>query len=137
LPAGRTDSRLVSSLDLVPTVLAAAGVSLPTNLDGKNMLPLLAGDEQSAIRTQHYWRVGGRAAFRDGQWKIHRPSAEARWELYNLARDMDEEHDLAAAEASRLESLVASWQKLDAEMVPPLWGAGVDRPSGKKAKTKR
>jgi arylsulfatase B len=137
LPSGRTVDRLISSLDLLATVLAAAGAEVPVNLDGRNVLPHVMGDEKTSIRTQHYWRVGGRAAFRQGDWKIHRPSGEARWELYDLNADVGETRDLAATDPQRLEALTAMWQKLDAEMVPALWGAGTDRANSKKAKAKR
>lgn len=73
LPAGCGESRMVSSLDLLPTVLAAAGAPVPAGLDGANLLPHLTGANDAPIRDNHYWRMGGRAALRDGDWKIHRP----------------------------------------------------------------
>jgi N-sulfoglucosamine sulfohydrolase len=41
LPEGRDESRLVSSLDILPTILEAAGITKPHhNLDGKSLMPL-------------------------------------------------------------------------------------------------
>lgn len=47
LPAGRRVPGLVSHVDLVPTILAATGQPLTTELDGVNALPLLRGDSES------------------------------------------------------------------------------------------
>jgi arylsulfatase A-like enzyme len=127
LPAGRTESRLASSLDLFPTVLAAAGANVPRNLDGTNFLPHLTGETDAPLRERHYWRMGGRAALREGDWKIHRPAANRDWELYDLAHDPGETRDLAAERPAQLEKLLASFEKLDAEMAEPAWG-GPARP---------
>jgi arylsulfatase A-like enzyme len=134
IAAGKTENRLVSSLDLVPSALAAVGAKPAVNLDGVDILPLLANDDTKPIRTSHYWRVGGRGAFREQEWKIHRPAEGSAWQLYNLKDDIAEERDLAAAEPAKLATLTAAWSKLDAEMVPALWGGPA---SGKKAKAKQ
>ena len=42
---GQTRAELVSMMDLMPTALDAAGVPLPAGLDGRSLLPLLAGKE--------------------------------------------------------------------------------------------
>lgn len=122
LPAGRTESRMASSLDLAPTTLAAAGAAIPAGLDGVDFLPHLTGGNGGPIRERHYWRMGGRAALREGDWKIHRPAANRDWELYDLVADPGEAHDLADAEPARRDALVAAFERLDGEMVEPLWG---------------
>jgi hypothetical protein len=49
----------VISLDLMPTVLAAAGVSNPElGLDGKNLLPILEGDKNSIEDRSLFWSGG-------------------------------------------------------------------------------
>jgi arylsulfatase A-like enzyme len=122
LPADRTESRMVSSLDLSPTALAAAEAPLPAGIDGVNMLPHLTGANDAPIRDNHYWRMGGRAALREGNWKIHRPAANRPWELYNLMTDPGETRDLSDTEPARRTALIATFEKLDAEMVEPMWG---------------
>lgn len=42
-PAGQARSELVSSVDILPTVLDAAGVAAPDGLAGRSLRPLLAG----------------------------------------------------------------------------------------------
>ncbi len=121
LPAGRTETRMASSLDLLPTILAAAGAAVPPDLDGTDMLPHLTGATDRPIREQHYWRMAGRAALRQGDWKIHRPAAKRRWELYDLANDVGESEDLAARHPEKLQALIEAFEQLDAEMIEPLW----------------
>jgi arylsulfatase A-like enzyme len=71
--------------------------------------------------------MGGRAALREGNWKIHRSAVNRPWELYHLAEDPGEAHDLSSAEPARRQSLIATFERLDAEMAEPLWG-GAGRP---------
>ena len=51
---------LVSSLDIVATAAAAAGISLPMDrvYDGLNVVPYLAGEQVSPVRTL-FWRWFG------------------------------------------------------------------------------
>ncbi|MDQ3621535.1 MAG: sulfatase-like hydrolase/transferase, partial [Verrucomicrobiota bacterium] len=123
LPAGRVEPRMVSSLDLFPTALAAAGVQPDAKLDGVNLLPHLTTPGDAPIRQQHYWRVGPQAALREGDWKIHRGRGDKAWQLHDLAADPGEAHDLAAQNPDRVAALEAEWKKLDAGMAAPLWGS--------------
>lgn len=50
IKAPRTNDQLVSTLDILPTVLDAADVEIPSGLDGKSLLPLLKGKDESAVR---------------------------------------------------------------------------------------
>jgi len=128
VPQGRVDHRPVTSLDLLPTALAAAGVSKAKRLsgDGVNLLPFLQEDNDARPHEELYWRVGPKAALRRGDWKLvrmpPRGRASADWELYHLAGDIGETKDLAAAEPERLKELTARWNDLDAQMIEPLWG---------------
>ncbi len=51
LPPSFNDTRLVSSLDIVPTVLDVAGVEIPTDLPGMSLRPLLEGSGPIRERT--------------------------------------------------------------------------------------
>jgi uncharacterized sulfatase len=46
---------LVSSMDILPTCLEAAGVEVPDGLDGKSLLPLLTGGTEKEVRKQMVW----------------------------------------------------------------------------------
>ena len=134
LPAGRVETRMVGSLDLFPTALSAAGAPPREGLDGVDLLPHLtasteSGSAESPIRRGHYWRVGGQAAFREGDWKILRERGNEPWQLYHLADDPGESRDLAEKEPGQVARLLGEWKRLDAEMIEPLWG-GPKRAAG-------
>jgi arylsulfatase A-like enzyme len=142
LPAGKTESRMVSSLDLLPTALTASNVVVPQNLDGVSLLEPLTASDAPPIRREHYWRIGSRAAFRQDQWKLHRPAANRPWELYDLETDPGESRNLAAENltaenAEQLTKLVAAWTKLDEEMIDPLWGRSGGQGTGSEGQGSR
>lgn len=118
---GRSES-LVSSIDVVPTLLAAAGVEIPVEMPGLNLLTeattgqalsrtAVFGEifehtasslEQPALDLTHRW-------VRDHDWKLilfeepgHGP------ELYQLREDPHEERNLAMREPERVETLTRS-----------------------------
>ncbi len=122
LPAGRVESRMVSALDLFPTVLAAAGAPAPANLDGTDLLPHLTAPGETPIHAQLYWRVGPQAALREGDWKIHRRRGDKTWQLYHLTDDPGEANDLAAQHPDRVAAMESTWKRLDSPMIAPLWG---------------
>jgi arylsulfatase len=56
----------------------------------------------------------GRRAIRQGSWKavwIPGPVGPATWQLYDLASDPGEIHDLALSQPDRLSSLIGHWQQ--------------------------
>ena len=116
----------VHAVDLLPTVLDAIGISPPHEIDGVTQSPLdgvsfLAGltdpDAPAGRETQYYEMLGCRALFHRG-WKavVYHPIADQsvsfdddRWELYNLADDPTECHDLADEQPELLRELVERW----------------------------
>lgn len=127
IPAGRIHSQPVISLDLYPTIAAAAGIenSAVERSDGTNLLPQLQpGADTAAPERTLFWRVGNRRALRIGDWKIlQQPSRgqPAAWELYNLKTDLAETTNRAASDRERLERIVEVYEQQNAEMIDPLW----------------
>jgi arylsulfatase A-like enzyme len=121
IPADKTDTRVISSLDLMPTILAAAQINEQPKkpIDGVNLLPLLSKPGEALTRPL-YWRTGGSAAYRDGDWKIvgKKKGAQWDWELFNLANDLEEKTNRAAESPDKLSALVKSWETLNQEMKP-------------------
>lgn len=114
--------------DLYPTILSLADLAPPKDrvIDGVDLAPLLHGGAAPAERTllwhqPHKWGPEGPGiepytAVRRGDWKLvwfhdlganPAAAAPARVELYDLAHDVGEQHDLAAAEPARLASMIA------------------------------
>jgi arylsulfatase A-like enzyme len=115
LPEGRTCDSVVSALDILPTLVSAAGGALPSKrrFDGRNILPLLKGEPSPAPRTL-CWRKGRETdwAIRSGDWKL--VSSKQGVELYNLADDVGETRNLAKTmpgQAKRLTERFRQWEQ--------------------------
>jgi len=124
IDGGQVFEQPVTSLDILPTALARAGVAAPKKrpLDGVDLLPFLTGDKIGTPHEQLFWRVGQRAALRSGDWKLLRNPRRGEsggWELYHLAEDIAEANDRAEAEPGKLAELLEAWNALDSEMVEP------------------
>jgi uncharacterized sulfatase len=50
-------SQLVSTMDIIPTLIAAAGGKVPTDIDGKSLLPQVTTGSTEPVRD--YFAVGG------------------------------------------------------------------------------
>ena len=118
--AGSTATRIGASMDLCPTLLAAAGLQPPPGLDGVNLLSTVEGDESSGPERELYFvrREGGLAyngktieALRRGDWKLVLDSPYAPAELYHLGRDPGETSNLAAKEPKVLAELSAALRR--------------------------
>ena len=104
-------------IDFVPTLLELAGVKpkMPSGapaLPGRSLVPAFAKDG-SIARECIFFNHEGNRALRMGDYKLvsAREDHDA-WELYNLASDRCEQHDLASAEPKRLGEMAARWQQL-------------------------
>jgi arylsulfatase A-like enzyme len=122
----------VISQDLYPTLLELAGVPLPPGqaIDALSAVPLLTQKGSLPERPlfwhyPHYSNQGGRpgGAMRSGPYKLLEFFEDSRVELYDLATDPGEQHDLAAAQPERAEAMrkqLAQWRKsVDAQMPSP------------------
>lgn len=128
LPAGKVVDAPVSSLDILPTALAAAGISvLPDSpLDGVNLLPFLTGKSKEIPHDALFWRYGDQMAVRQGDWKLVRAldagkTPTLRQGLYNLRDDISEKNDLSAAEPGKVAELQAKWDAWNAGNIKALW----------------
>jgi arylsulfatase len=111
-PAGSWVREPAHVVDLVPTILELAGVGSAAELDGESLAPLLAGGTRS--RGPLFWEHEGWRAVRDGDLKLvaRWPGlrGEPRWQLYDLAADRTELHDLAAERPADVTRLAALWE---------------------------
>ena len=69
VPQKTVFEEMTSSLDVFPTVCAAAGIELPVGveLDGVNLLPFLAGKADGAPHEVLFWSNGPNVAIRKGR----------------------------------------------------------------------
>jgi arylsulfatase A-like enzyme len=113
VPAGKVTDEFLTTLEIVPTLLAATGAAAPTKvtLDGFDMLPVLRGEKPSA-RTEMFWQRRADKAARVGQWKWL-DSAKGKG-LYDLATDPGETNDLSQENpdvVKLMQTRFAAWKK--------------------------
>ena len=151
LPAGRVDDRPVIQLDILPTALAAAGVSASPEwkLDGVNLLPFLAGEKSHPPHEALFWRFGPQMAIRMGEWKLVKGAGAGLGieravrttvdgaELYHLKEDIGEKNNLAETNPAKVRELAAAWTKWNSELVDPKWVPDRKGKAGKLGKQKR
>ena len=120
VPSGKVSDTPVINTDWLSTILDLCGVPFEANKsDGVSLAPLLKGGSL-AVRPllwhfPHYNNQGGRpaGAIRIGDWKLIEHYEDHRLELFNLATDRSEEHDLATKEPKRVTDMqdkLAAWR---------------------------
>lgn len=108
-PAGLSFAPPVSSLDILPTCLAAAGVAAPAGLDGVDLTPFLAAPTSSSPHENLFFAIAKQAAVRSGRWKYVRDQQGGQ-HLFDVEADVGETKDLAASEPARLGELASRWE---------------------------
>ena len=66
---GRRMTQPVMSVDILPTACEAAGLRLPTGLDGSSLVKVLSQEAHSP-HDAIYWSSGKQLAVRRGRWKL-------------------------------------------------------------------
>jgi len=130
--AGSVSQAPVVSTDFFPTMLDLANLPLQPELhaDGQSLSGLLQQEKSPETRTlywhyPHYhgstWTPG--ASIREGDWKLIEFYEFDKAELYNLAQDPGEQHDLSESrpeKTTELREKLKAWQKkMNAKMPQP------------------
>ena len=143
---GETRQQYVHAIDIAPTLLDLIGIEAPSSINGVEQTPfdgvsvaatLVQADADEVHHTQYYEMLGSRAIYHDG-WKavvFHPPARMAYdgsdagrrafdddiWELYHVADDFSECHDVAAEHPDRLRELQDLWwREAERNQVLPL-----------------
>jgi arylsulfatase len=129
-----TRRQFAHAIDVFPTVLELVGIGAPARVDGIDQHPIAgtsfayvlpddAVDAPARHTTQYFEMFGSRAIYHDG-WKAvtfkslglaaggnayDLPFDDDVWELYHVAVDPSETHDLAPTEPDRLNALIDRW----------------------------
>ena len=125
---GSESSVPVTSVDLFPTIVKAAGRDLPNDraIDGEDLKPVLTGSGK-LDRTAIYWHFphyrhapGPYSIIRDGDWKLIK-WYEGPTALFNLKDDLGEKNNLAEQAPDQV-------NKLDAKLMAHLKEIGAKIP---------
>ena len=102
LPANGISDAPVGLQDVMPTLLDVAGAPIPESCTGRSMLPLMRGDDSSwrdVLHGEHapcYDKSHGNHYLVDARYKYIWYSESGREQLFDLVRDPNETHDMAA-----------------------------------------
>lgn len=146
------------STDIVPTILEACGLEMPTVYKGAEQYPLSgvsmvysfdAPEAPTQKKVQYYAMLGTRGIWADG-WKavaVHAPLTskgnfdQDEWELYHVDVDRAEANNLAAEHPEKLQELIALWfSEAEKNLVLPLDDRsaveqlGIERPAEEPAR---
>lgn len=111
-------NNVVSGMDILPTICANLKIKVPKHVDGKDLTPLLCGEDKSIKHDTLVWDTGQEIAVRAGKWKLHiaEKDEHAKYEmvdlevgehLYNLEQDTGETTNLASEHPEIVKQLKA------------------------------
>jgi arylsulfatase A-like enzyme len=97
---GTVDGQIVSNIDFAPTFLQAAGASVPKEIQGRSMMPVLRGEPAGNGRKSFYYHfyedkdgdhhVAKHEGVTNGRAKLIHFYTLGEWELYDLRKDPHE-----------------------------------------------
>ena len=121
-PGGLT-KQVAASMDFSATILAAAGIPVPGNLDGVDLIPVLSGAKPVMERTL-CWRVKreshSQQAIRRGKSKYIRDSEDdLRFNLDTDPSERNNETYLRPEMVADMRAAFAAWQRDLAKTPPP------------------
>jgi arylsulfatase A-like enzyme len=98
IKAGSTNDGMILNVDFAPTLLDAAGQSVPSDIQGRSFVPLLQGKKPTDWRTSMYYRyyhpghhnVAAHYGVRTERHKLIYFNKLDQWELFDLKKDPHE-----------------------------------------------
>ncbi len=130
IAAGTKYAQPITNIDMMPTMVAAAGGKMPTDrvIDGVNLLPYLNAKPQVQPQRSLFWRDGPYRALRHGSWKLIASEMPRKDWLFNLATDPTEKVNLAEREPQKLAELKAELAAHHADMPASRWSSFIAMP---------
>ena len=122
---GKRIAALVQTVDIMPTILGELGIPLPHQAQGLDFSPTIRGLAQEKSRAFVYGQMPWQISIRSGRWKIQffkgtdtqdgvgdylKRIFFSRKELFDLATDPHERHNLHPAQNDRFDALFHSYQ---------------------------
>lgn len=132
----RITAEFASVLDIAPTIYELSGAAYPKSADGNDLQPLAGVSllpyllaERDHIHDDNYsmgWELFGRAAFRQGRWKItwtEKPFGPSDFELFDIDADPGESRDIRSMHPKEYQRLLDGFESYVREN-----GVVIDRP---------
>ncbi|UBM60741.1 arylsulfatase [Marinilongibacter aquaticus] len=122
---GSFSSALGHVTDILPTILDITHMTYPetynghelTALDGQSLLPIFKDVQAEGRKTIFLEHAHGKALIKENM-KIVQPTFKEEWEMYDLATDKNEVHNLANKQTEKLNEMIREWNNWFAEMKP-------------------
>jgi arylsulfatase A-like enzyme len=102
IKAGMVSDHMSAFWDMMPTFCELTGQKIPAETDGISIVPTLFSKKNQQEHPYLYWEFhekGGRLAVRKGNWKgiklNYGKNPEATMLLFDLSKDIHEDHDIA------------------------------------------
>jgi arylsulfatase A-like enzyme len=131
IPQGRTTEQVGITMDWLPTLLAAAGVSSDPAFppDGINLLPMLT-QNATPVQRKLFWRYKANAqrAARDGDYKYLKILDNTF--LFNVVEDPMERANLKERRKDIYDRVTAEWYAWNATMLPEIDESSTDNFTG-------
>ena len=131
LPRGEAVAPVVRAVDLMPTLLEAAGLPIPEGIDGRSLVPLITGRSRAEpgpayLESYHprlWWGAHELLGLRTGPWLyVHSP----RPELYRPDEDPGETRNVSSGHAAELDQLRGRLEALKGDGDPLSGRTSVD-----------
>ncbi len=127
IPAGTVCKNIAGNIDMLPTLASIAGAEVPTDriIDGRNITSMMLDPKAGPVRDVHLYYTAQQTlqAIRVGDWKLFlhgggkgKGEAATGGELYNLADDLGEAHNVAADHADIVAKLKKEAEERDGEL---------------------
>lgn len=125
IQSGLTYEKVISSLDIFPTILNAAGgnANNEKQLDGVDLIPYIVGENKNEPHEKLFWRSTGgfEYASRVGDYKLYKSAYKDKTLLFDLSKDPSERFDIADEHPRIVASLEKEYADWDKENIPPKW----------------
>lgn len=111
--AGKKINKVVSSVDIYPTVMELCGVEMPFKTDGKSMVGLINNPALPSWEEASYGYFSNGITVRTGRYRLTKyfRKEQPTIELYDHQTDPFENKNIAGNHPETIESLLPVWEK--------------------------
>jgi arylsulfatase A-like enzyme len=110
--SGNSVSKVVSSIDIYPTILDLCKVEMPHQTDGKSLVPLIGNSIKDWEDVSFGYFKNG-ISLRTERYRLTKyfRSQQPLVELYDMQKDPNETKNIAAENPELVEQLLPLWEK--------------------------